>query len=59
MAPTVQDHSGTLKQKVNKEPPHTATTVISEIEEHCEDKEVSQYFEIYTSEMQRMSLNRL
>lgn len=59
MAPTVQDHSATLEQKVNKESPHTATTVISEIEGHCEDKEVGQYFEINTSEMQRMSQDRL
>lgn len=58
MAPTVQDHAATLEQKVKKELPHTAATVISEIVGHCEDKEVGQYFEINTSEVQSMSQNR-
>lgn len=59
MAPSVQDHPATLNEKVKKELLHTATSVISETEGYCEDKEVGQYFEINTSEMQSMSQNRL
>lgn len=59
MAPSVQDHPAILNEKVKEELLHAATTVISEIEGCCEDKEVGQYFEINTSEMQSMSQNRL
>lgn len=42
----MKDHTATLKQKVKKEFSHTATTVISEIEGHCENKEVGQYLRL-------------